>query len=184
VAPFYEQLVDAQQYVATVGGGRPETFGSRYVFSFIDRTTLSTAYRLGFTLRPDMNLDVYAEPFASSGRYYDFGELLAAGERRRLRYGNGPTTIAVQADGSRVVTAEDATFTLSARDFNVRSFRSNVVLRWEWRPGSTLYAVWQEDRSMSELLATRVGAADVFRSLLAPGAHFFVIKTSFWLPIK
>jgi hypothetical protein len=184
MAPFYEQLVDAQQYVTTLAGGRPETFGSRYVFSFIDRSTVSTAYRLGFTLKPDVNLDVYAEPFASSGRYYDFGELLAAGERARLQYGTGGTAIAVQSDGTRAVTAGDAAFTLNARDFNVRSFRSNVVLRWEWRPGSTLYAVWQEDRSVSELLGSRVGVGDVFRSVTAPGAHFFVIKTSFWLPIK
>ena len=184
MAPFYEQLVEPQQYVATIAGGRADTFGSRYVFSFIDRSTISTAYRLGFTLRPDMNLDVYAEPFASSGRYYDFGELLTASGRDRLRYGTGATTIAVAPDGSRVVTADDAAFTLNARDFNVRSFRSNVVLRWEWRPGSTLYAVWQEDRSASELLDTRVGVGDVFRSLTAPGSHFLVVKTSFWLPIK
>jgi hypothetical protein len=184
MAPFYEELVEPQQYVATIAGGRAETFGSRYVFSFIDRSTISTAYRLGFTLRPDMNLDVYAEPFASSGHYYDFGELLAASGRDRLQYGTGATTIAVQPDGSRVVTAGDAAFTLNVRDFNVRSFRSNVVLRWEWRPGSTLYAVWQEDRSASALLSTRVGVDDMFRSLTAPGSHFFVVKTSFWLPIK
>jgi hypothetical protein len=78
----------------------------------------------------------------------------------------------------------DAAFTLTARDFNVRSFRSNVVLRWEWRPGSTLYAVWQEDRSASEVLGSRIGVGDMFRSLTAPGSHFFVVKTSFWLPVK
>jgi len=44
--------------------------------------------------------------------------------------------------------------------------------------------VWQEDRSASALLSTRVGVDDMFRSLTAPGSHFFVVKTSFWLPIK
>jgi len=128
-----------------------------------------------------MNLDVYAEPFASSGRYYDFGELLAAGTGERLTYGTGATTIADLPDGSRAVRAGDSAFTLAARDFNVRSFRSNVVLRWEWRPGSTLYAVWQEDRSASAVAGRRVDAGDMFRSLTAPGAHYFVVKTSFWL---
>jgi len=181
VAPYYERLVDSQQYVATVAGGGPSTYGGRYVFAFIDRATISSAYRLGFTLRPDMNLDVYAEPFASSGRYYDFGELLAAGTGERLTYGTGATAIADLPDGSRAVRAGDSAFTLAARDFNVRSFRSNVVLRWEWRPGSTLYAVWQEDRSASAVAGRRVDAGDMFRSLTAPGAHYFVVKTSFWL---
>lgn len=182
--PFYERLVEPQQYVATVAGGAPATYGSRYVFAFIDRTTLSAAYRLGLTIKPDMNLDVYAEPFASSGRYYDFGELRAAGTRERLTYGTEGTTIALKTDGAWAVTAGDSGFTLAARDFNVRSFRSNVVLRWEWRPGSTLYLVWQENRAASVVRDSRVGLGDVFGSLTAPGSHYFVVKTSFWLPIK
>src|SRR4029079_5903943 len=76
--PFYDRVTDAQQYVSTITGGGPvETFDNRYVFAYIDRSTTSTELRAGFTVRPDMNLDVYAEPFAASGRYYDFGELVA-----------------------------------------------------------------------------------------------------------
>ena len=65
--------------------GGPETYGSRYVFGFIDRSTVSTRFRMGYTVKPDMNLDVYAEPFAASGHYYDYGELLAPRSRERLR---------------------------------------------------------------------------------------------------
>ncbi len=184
VDPLYDHVVEAQQYVATIAGGPAATFGSRYVFAFIDRSTISSAFRLGLTVKPDMNLDVYAEPFASSGRYYDFGELAAARGRDRLTYGSGGTSITQQPDGNRAVTAGNATFTLQARDFNVRSFRSNVVLRWEWRPGSTFYAVWQEDRSASLVRDARVGIGDLLRAATAPGTHFFVVKTSFWLPIK
>jgi hypothetical protein len=182
--PFFEHLIDPQQYVATIANGRPDTFGNRYVFAFIDRHTISTAYRLGFTLKPDMNLDVYAEPFAASGRYYDFGELAAPRTRERLAYGAGSTSIAVQADGTRAVNADGQTFTLPVRDFNIRSFRSNVVLRWEWRPGSTLYVVWQEDRSGFDVASGRIGLGDVFRSVTAPGSNYFVVKTSFWVPIR
>ena len=119
-----------------------------------------------------MNLDVYAEPFAASGRYYDFGELLAAGTRQRLTYGpDASTTIATNADGTRAVTVGDAAFSLRTRDFNTLSFRSNVVLRWEWRPGSTLYLVWQKDRSDTELLGAHVDVGDMFRSVTAPGSE-------------
>ena len=182
--PSYEQVTEPQQYVQTIGGGRPETYGSRYVFAFIDRSTLATEFRMGFTVRPDMNIDVYAEPFAASGRHYDFGELLTPGTSDRLTYGMAPgTAIATNPDGTRAATVGENSFSLRSTDFNTLSFRSNVVLRWEWRPGSTLYLVWQMDRSDTELLGTHVDVADMFRSLTAPGKNYFVIKTSFWLPI-
>jgi len=181
--PYYDRTTEPQQYVSTLAGGRAETYGSRYVFAFIDRTTLATAFRLGFTVKPDVNLDVYAEPFAASGRYYDYGELLAPRSRQRLRYGTAGTSLTLNADGSQTVAADGATFTLRNRDFNTLSFRSNVVLRWEWRPGSTLYVVWQQSRAGSEVTGDHVGPRDMFRSLTAPGTNFFVVKTSFWLPI-
>ena len=131
-----------------------------------------------------MNLDVYAEPFASSGRYADHGELAQPRSRQPLIYGTSGTTVALQPDGSRIVVADSGTFTLSNTDFNVRSFRSNVVLRWEWRPGSTLYFVWQQDRYGTEPIGAPVRIGDVFRSVTAPGPNYFVVKTSFWLPVK
>jgi hypothetical protein len=184
VNPFYERLTDAAQYVTTLTGGRPETYDRRYIFSTIDRSTLSMAVRLGLTLKPDMNLDVYAEPFAASGRYDHHGELLAPRSEERLTYGQFGTILQINPDGSREVRVGDTAFTLQNRDFNTLSFRSNVVLRWEWRPGSTLYAVWQQDRSERLPIGTRVGLDDMFRSLTAAGRNVFVVKTSFWLPVR
>jgi hypothetical protein len=184
VNPYYERLTDTAQYVTTLGGGRPETFDSRYIFAFINRTTLSTEFRLGLTLKPDMNLDVYAEPFAASGRYYDHGELLAPRGSTRITYGQAGTLLTIRADGSRDVSVGDAAFTLRNRDFNTLSFRSNVVLRWEWRPGSTLYGVWQQDRSGLQTIGTPVGVSDMFRSITATGRNVFVVKTSFWVPVR
>jgi hypothetical protein len=185
MGPYYERLTETQQYVSTVTGGTAATYGSRYVFARIDRSTVSNQFRMAFTLRPDMNLDVYAEPFAASGRYYDFGELVRPKTRERSNYGATPgTSIVTGDDGNRTVTAGDQTFVLKTRDFNTLSFRSNVVLRWEWRVGSTLYLVWQQDRSETEVLGSHVNVGDMFRSLGAPGSNYFVVKMSFWLPIK
>lgn len=123
------------------------------------------------------------EPFAASGHYYDYGELLEPASRERLRYGTAGTVLAVNPDGSQVVSVGGSTFNLRNRDFNTLSFRSNVVLRWEWRAGSTLYMVWQQDREGSEVLGSRVDLNDAFRSVTAPGSNIFLIKTSFWIPI-
>ena len=184
VSPYYDRVTEPQQYITTLAGGRAVTFDNRYVFAFIDRSTMSMEYRLGLTLKPDVNLDVYAEPFAASGRYYDYGELLAPASRERLQYGTNGTVLTVNPDGSQIVSAGGSTFTLRNRDFNTLSFRSNVVLRWEWRTGSTLYLVWQQDRASTETLGARVSVGDAFRSLTAPGANIFLLKTSFWIPVK
>jgi hypothetical protein len=84
------------------------------------------------------------------------------------------------ADGSQRVTDGATSFTLRNRDFNVQSFRSNLVLRWEWRAGSTLYLVWQQDREAEEMLRDRTSISDMFSSFGRRGDHFFAIKTSFW----
>jgi hypothetical protein len=181
--PRYIRQTDSQQYAATLGGGRAITYGQRYVFSYVDRSTWSTQFRTGYTVRPDINIDVYAEPFAASGRFYDFGELLEPRSRFRRTYGTDGTTLTLNPDGTRTITDGAATFNLRNYDFNVRSFRSNVVLRWEWRPGSMLYVVWQQNREASEQLGQRIGPGDMFRSLTAPGSNFLAVKMSFWLPV-
>jgi len=179
--PIYRREVSTRQYVTQLAEGRAETFGSRYVFGEIDRSTVSTQIRLNYTFRPDLNLDLYAEPFAASGRYDRFGELLAPGSRFQRIYGENGTTLDRAPDGTVVVQDGITRFAIANRDFNVLSFRSNLVLRWEWRPGSTLYLVWQQNRNSTEATRERAGLGDLFGSISAPGDNFFAVKASFWI---
>jgi hypothetical protein len=181
VAPGYLRSTDPRQYVLTRGGGPAETFGQRYVFSFIDRSELSAQLRLNYTLTPDLSLEVYAEPFAASGQFYDFGELLAARSRDLRVYGTGGTAIERQPNGSLQVRDGTETFSIANRDFNVRSFRSNAVLRWEWRPGSTLFLVWQQNRFAQERHGRLVGPGALWETLEASGDNFLAIKATYWL---
>jgi hypothetical protein len=169
------------QYLTTLTGGRPETYDRRYVFGLPDRTTLSTQFRVSYTFKPDVTLDVYAEPFAASGAYRGFGELAVARGRDLRLYGTDGTTLERLADGSYRVVDGASTFALSNRDFNVRSFRSNVVLRWEWRPGSIFYGVWQQNRSSSVPRGEHVGVGDLFESFSAEGDNIIAVKTTFWI---
>ena len=170
-----------RQYLQTLTGGRPETYGRRYIFGLVDRTTLSAQFRFNYTFKPDVTLDVYVEPFAASGQYNGLGELQYVRGRDLRMYGTDGTTIQRQPDGSYQVTDGAAAFTLPNRDFNVRSFRSNVVLTWEWRPGSTLYFVWQQNRGEQWPTGEHVGLGDLFGSVGAPGDNIVAIKTTFWL---
>jgi hypothetical protein len=180
IEPEYEREIDTQQYVAAVAGGGPATFGSRYVFAHIDRSTYSTQFRWTYVFKPDLTLDFYGEPFAASGRYSNIGELMAARSRQIRLYGTDGTTITTLDDGRRRVTDGAANFTLRNSDFNVQSFRSNLVLRWEWRAGSTLYLVWQQDGESELTAPDRVSARDMFSSMGRRGDTFFAIKVAYW----
>ena len=182
VSPAYYRSVESRQYVTTIPGGREETYGNRYVFSFIERSQIVAQTRLNVALTPDFTLELYAEPFAASGRYYDFGELPSPGSHDLRTYGTDGTTIAYEGNGSYAVTDGEDSFRFEQSDFNVVSFRSNLVLRWEWNPGSTLYLVWQQNQSGFEPQGARVGVSDLWDSIVAEGDDYFAIKISYWIP--
>jgi hypothetical protein len=181
VAPAYQREIDTQQYMTALASGRTATFGSRYIFAHVDRSTYSTRVRLNYTFKPDLTLDFYGEPFAASGRYSHIGELAAARTRVIRLYGADGTTLTMLPEGGYRITDGASSFSLRNRDFNVQSFRSNLVLRWEWRAGSTLYLVWQQDRSAEIVAPTRVTVGDMFGSLGRGGDNFFAIKASVWM---
>lgn len=179
INPTYSESTTARQYVDTLAGGRASTFGERYIFATVDQRTLLMQFRASLILKPDLTLDVYAEPFAASGRYRDHGELLAPRGRELRRYGQDGTGVSPGPEGSLLVRDGAAAFAVANNDFRELSFRSNVVLRWEYRPGSTFYAVWQQDRSDSARYA-RARLADLLDSFSTPGDNIFALKASFF----
>jgi hypothetical protein len=179
--PNYLRTVPIRQYVTTFDGGPEATFGRTYVFASVDRSEFIADLRLTYLFTPDLSLELYAQPFASSGRYYGFGELPAAGAYR-LRLLDGDSTRVVR-DGS-VTRVKYGAETRTVSDFNVRSFRSNAVLRWEWRPGSTLFVVWQQDRAGDIARIDHVGPRSLLETLDTPGDNFLAIKMTYWLPLR
>ena len=139
------------QYVTTVTApAATNTYGYRYVFAGIDQQTFEVTARLNVTFTPDLTFEVYAQPFVSSGDYRELKELAAPRTFDFLRYGEDIGSISRGEDGRYRIdpTGQDqGVFTVTDRDFNFRSLIGNAVLRWEWRPGSTLFLVWQQTRS-------------------------------------
>jgi hypothetical protein len=182
VNPRWNYYHSSRQYVDTRDGGSDATYGGRYIFSFIERSQLRLQTRLNFAFTPDMTLEWYGEPFAASGRYYDFGELEATGSRDLRFYGTDGTTIEQTENGVYRVTDGTDTFTIEQEDFNILSFRSNLVMRWEWRPGSTLFLVWQQNRSAFAPIGRRVGVSSLGDALSTEGDNFLAIKITYWIP--
>jgi hypothetical protein len=135
---------------------------TRYVFGRIDQATVSINTRFNYTMTPNLSLQVYAEPFVSAGEYSNFKELV---DGRAPNY----------ADRYRAYAYA------SNPDFNYRSFRTTNVLRWEYKPGSALFLVWQQGRGASETFGDFRFGRDFGGVFSAPSNNVFLIKFSYWL---
>jgi hypothetical protein len=164
--------------------------GHRYVFSRIDQTSLSLDTRLNVTFTPTLTLELYVQPFFASGKYSDFEEFARPRALRKLVYGRDVGTITPvlgargHVDSLRVdpdAAGPAPPFTFANPDFSDRSLRGNAVLRWEYRPGSTLFLVWQQQRSGSSAEGTFDLTRD--RGLLFRDrpVNIFQLKINYWL---
>jgi Domain of unknown function (DUF5916)/Carbohydrate family 9 binding domain-like len=157
------------------------TFGRRYVFAPLEQTTLALETRLNYTFTPALSLQVYAQPFIASGDYGAPKELARPRSFEFLVYGEDVGEV---VDG-RIYpngTGEGAlSFAAPQPDFTVRSLRGNAVLRWEWRPGSTLYLAWQQNRGDFQPFGDFELNRDTRGLFDAAPDDVFLIKVSYWL---
>ena len=191
-APNLARGSTAQQYVTTIADSAATSFyGHRAVFATIQQTTLSFDTRVSMTFTPTLTLETYVQPFVASGAYSHFNEYAAPRTAQLVVYGRdagstiapvrgadgAPATYTVDPDG----TGPAASFTISNPDFTVRSLIGNAVLRWEYRPGSTLYLVWTHDRERDDALGRFAFARDLRELLASPPTNTVQLKVTYWL---
>ncbi|CAN5626842.1 hypothetical protein BH23BAC4_BH23BAC4_16960 [soil metagenome] len=184
VTPRFGRDLEPFQYVGSVsrqspGGGPPGDF-PRYVFAEIDQTSLDVGVRVNWTFRPNLTLQLYAQPFVATGQYDQFKELDRPRSLDALVYGQDIGTATQTENGTRIEPGDRSSFTIPDLDFTYRSLRGNAVLRWEFRPGSTMFLVWQQRRTdfvsfQDATLIDDLGA--IFR---APVENVLLLKASFW----
>ena len=140
------------QYVKTaIDPTASATYGSRYVFSNLAQTEVSLPTRVSWTFTPKASLQAYMQPLLSCGNYYNFKELARPRVFEYNRYGADAGTLSFDSTSGRYTVDPDGSgpaqpFSFANPDFNFKSLRLNLVFRWEWRLGSTLYLVWTERR--------------------------------------
>ncbi len=147
--PFYRINKDNLQYVDEIDYNND----SRYILARIAQTTLGMVMRLNYTITPNLTIQFYGQLFISAGkyshlkyitdpkadRYKDRFHTYAGNE---IEYDEESNTYYIDEDNNQ---EEDYSF--ENPDFNFRQFRSNLVVRWEYTPGSTLYLVWSQGRT-------------------------------------
>ncbi len=186
VGPSYSKSTNPIQYV-----DEQDADGQPYwILGTVDQTTVSMTARLNYTFSPTLSLQLYAQPFMSAGTYADFKYVTnaraAAYEDRFHRIGAGEMT-SWRNEDDELVHGVDATgdgngdFEFTDPSFNFKQLRSNVVLRWEYRPGSTVFLVWSQGRTdYVEDGRFRFGR-DVNALWNAAGTNVLLIKVSYWL---
>jgi len=148
INPSYSTNRSILQYVGTVSmAGAP-----RYLFGTIDQKTLGLTLRLSYSLTPDLTIQYYGMPFLSAGRYGEFKRITDSRAKvSASRYRLLGETASYDAAAKRYSADEDgdgaADYSFGNPDFNFRQFRSNLVLRWEYVPGSALFVVWSQGRT-------------------------------------
>ncbi|MEO8192612.1 MAG: DUF5916 domain-containing protein [Gemmatimonadales bacterium] len=155
----YSHDINDTQWRANFGVAGADT--THYTFARLDQKTLSLTSRINYTASPTLSLQIYAQPFSSAGKYSNWREL------------DDP-----HADDY------DRRFKPFAGDpggFDFKEFRSNSVVRWEYRPGSTLFFVWQQGRQLDGVPANDFSFSrnlkDVFDT---HPSNTFLIKASYW----
>ncbi len=162
-ASYFRQIADAQW-----NGNYTDTQNvTHYTFARLDQKLTSLTTRIDFTATPTLTLQLYAAPFITSGAFTNWREL-----SRTPRADN-------YADRFKPYTTQG-----DPGGFNFKQFRSNAVVRWEYRPGSTLFLVWSQGREQDGVnpgtYSFRRDAGDLFR--VRPD-NTFLIKSSYWFSL-
>ncbi len=142
--PQFQQNPNKTQYVTEADFNGT----ARYITADIDQQTLSASIRLNYNINPNLTIQYYGEPFISRGRYKDFNYVNNAvaknlSERVTLYDQN---QISLVDDEYEIDENRDGTvdYTIDNPDFAFVQFRSNLVLRWEYIPGSEIFLVWSQ----------------------------------------
>jgi hypothetical protein len=176
--PSFYVRNDPLQYITEAddtGGGH------HYVFGTVHQTTASLTARVNWTFSPHLSLQLYAQPFIASGRYSDYKDVNDPHadrftDRFHLLQGQDyaitDDTVYVRYGGS---------YSFDRPDFDLRQVRSTMVLRWEYRPGSTVFAIWSHGQT-SQIDDGRFQLGRDISSLVhAQSENLVMIKANYWI---
>jgi hypothetical protein len=145
--PSYGTNKDQLQFVDNIAYDG----GTKYINGTVDQETISMSLRINYTINPNLSIQYWGQPFVSNGVYSNFKEIanplaknfedrIASYTPNQVSFDNGSYSIDEDIDGTTDYSFENP-------DFSFTQFRSNLVVRWEYKPGSEIFLVWSQDLS-------------------------------------
>ncbi len=164
------------------------SYNTRYVFSDLDQKTLSANIRLNWIFSPTLSLQLYIQPLFAVGDYENFKEITNPPTLDVKQYGTYDTQINYDSQSNTYSVDPDASgpaamFSFNNPDFNFKSLRGNLVLRWEVLPGSVFYFAWTNSRMNFENPGEFNFKNDFKNLINSESDDIFLIKFSYWIDI-
>ena len=177
----YKKSMDNSQYV----GQRTFNNEKRYLVGLLDRQTLYTTLKFEYFVSPELSLQYYGSPYASTGKYPNIRKVASAhasslDERFEdvAVVGQSETTWHIDENGDNAMD-----YSIRHPEFDFNEFKSNFVARWEYRPGSTIYFVWTNTRSAYKF-GYNDNILDSFTGIFDKKAqNAFMIKFNYWFSL-
>ncbi len=158
------------------------TGGVRSVFSNLVLHSVSADIRLNWAFNPRLSLQLYMQPYIAVGANNTFKELARSRRFEFNIFGQNGSTISLD-NGNYTVDPDGpgpaSSFSFANPDFNLKSLRGTVVLRWEYHPGSVLYLVWTQNRADYSHPGDYDFGRDLGRLFSAPGDNIFLLKLTY-----
>ncbi|HEX4419210.1 MAG TPA: DUF5916 domain-containing protein [Kofleriaceae bacterium] len=180
VGPGIYARRDPMQYIDQ----EPDMTGQlHYLFGKIHETDVSMTLRANWTFSPHLALQAYAQPYIASGHYDELKDVDHPGaERYADRFHVLTPAEAQRVDGAYQVHRSGAAFSFDQPDFDFRQLRSTVVLRWEYLPGSTVFAIWSHGQTSDTLDDGHLRfGRDLADLTTVASENILMIKANYWI---
>ncbi|NJO91579.1 MAG: hypothetical protein HC831_23420 [Chloroflexia bacterium] len=162
---------------------------NRYIFGSLDQKTFHFTFRINYTITPDLSIQYYGQPFISSGKYSDLKRITdPRAENFNNRYHIFSGNESIHDEMNEVYNIDEnldgmTDYTFDNPDFNFQQFRSNLVVRWEYSPGSTVYLVWSQGRTASGSSGRFNFDKDMDNLFGIQPHNVFLIKFNYWFSL-
>jgi hypothetical protein len=181
LSPNYSWSHNRVQFLRSAGDtSATATFGRRYLFGGLRYDQLSLESRVDWTFTPRLSLQMYAQPLVANGHYRSFRVLSRPRSFEFEEFSEAAGNLIRDDDGWIAQPQGGMPLRIGEPDFRTLSLVGNAVLRWEYRPGSTLFFVWQQRRSEFGSSAAFSPGRDVVKVFETAPENVFAIKASYW----
>jgi hypothetical protein len=183
--PFYSDITPTLQYVTTLDYDNND----KYIIGRMHQSTFGLSMRLEYYITPDLSVQYYGQPFISAGDYSEFKKVTdpVADEFHDRYHQFTDDEISYDEESNTYNIDENhdqkTDYSFSNPNFNFMQFRSNLVVRWEYLPGSTAYFVWSQGRTMSNDVGEFSFNNDMDKLFDVQPHNIFLIKISYRLQL-
>jgi len=182
VDPFYTYRIENLQYIDNLEFNDED----RYVFGKLKQNTFGFIFRINYSPTPDLSIQYFGQPFTSTGKYTNIKQITnprGKGSERYTMYTDDQLSYNAADEVYYVDENRDGSndYSFDLPDYNWNEFLSNLVVRWEYKPGSTFFLVWSQNRDYSSVdptFSVKNNMSDLFSSR---PTNVFLMKMNYWL---